>query len=364
MEALKKDNAALKEMLRKKFDQELEYNTKCYRLECEVETLKKAQNNIKEEHENKIETLENENDELKKTLKKQSDQELAIRSKCDGLQCEIETLEYENVEMKKVLKTKAVVLKKYEDENETLEKEIVELKKKLKEQSDQNLENQSKCDRLECEMETLKKAQNDIKEEYENKIETLENKKDELKKTLKKNLLENLKTLTKFENKIKTSEKEIVELKKILKEQSDQKLETQSKCDRLQCEVETLKKEQNEIKNNLKGAYEDEIETLKKQIVELKKRMLKEQSDQKLVLSLSNDFTFANEEMIKNEVKEEGIDQDGIAPISTSNSASPSGGSTKPVSENDTSPKGNRKAIIVKLVHAKYWLVLETFISK
>ena len=99
--------------------------------------------------------------------------------------------------------------------------------------------------------------------------------------------------------------------------------------------------------------------------------MLKEQSDQKLVLSLSNDFTFDNEEIIKNEVKEEDIDQDGIAPISmdetnTSNSASPSGGSTKPVSENDTSPKGNRKAIIVKLVHAvhaKYWLVLETFIS-
>ena len=100
MEALKKDNAELKEMLKKKFEQELENNTKCNRLECEVETLKKAQNDIKEEHENKIETLENENDELKKTLKKQSDQELAIRSKCDGLQCEIETLEYENVEPK------------------------------------------------------------------------------------------------------------------------------------------------------------------------------------------------------------------------------------------------------------------------
>ena len=50
MEALKKDNAALKEMLRKKFDQELENNTKCNRLECEVETLKKAQNDINEEY--------------------------------------------------------------------------------------------------------------------------------------------------------------------------------------------------------------------------------------------------------------------------------------------------------------------------
>ena len=48
-------------------------------------------------------------------------------------------------------------------------------------------------------------------------------------------------------------------------------------------------------------------------------------------------------------VKEEDIDQDGIAPISmdetnTSNSASTSGGSTKPVNENDTSAKGNRKS--------------------
>ena len=265
MEALKKDNAELKEMLRKKFDQELEYNTKCYRLECEVETLKKAQNDIKEEYENKIETLEIKNDELKKMLK-------------------------------------------------------------------------------ELLSENLKKSQNDNKNNLKGE----------------------------YEDKIETSEKEIVELKKMLKEQSDQKLETQSKCDRLQCEVETLKKEQNEIKNNLKGAYEDEIETLKKEIVELKKRMLKEQSDQELTLSLSNDFTFDKEEIIKNEVKEEDIDKDGIAPISmdetnTSNSASPSGGSTKPVSENDTSPKGNRKAQNCKtlyLVHAKYWLVLETFISK
>ena len=147
--------------------------------------------------------------------------------------------------------------------------------------------------------------------------------------------------------------KVIVELKKrMLKEQSDKK-----------------KLEISEYYEGVLGESQDKIESLKKEIVELKKRMLKEQSDQKLVLSLSNDFTFDDEEIIKNEVKDEDIDQDGIANISmdetnTSNSASPSGGSTKPVSENDTSPKGNRKAIIVKLVHAKYWLVLETFISK
>ena len=299
MEALKKDNAELKEMLKKRFEQELENNTKCNRLECEVETLKKAQNYIKEEYENKIETLNNENDELKKTLKKQSDQELEIWSKCcDGLQCELENL-------KKVQNDKKTNLKgEFEDKIETSEKEIVELKKMLKEQSDQKLETQSKCDRLQCEVETLKKEQNEIKN--------------------------NLKGA--YEDEIETLKKEIVELKKrMLKEQSDKK-----------------KLEISEYYEGVLGESQDKIESLKKEIVELKKRMLKEQSDQKLVLSLSNDFEFDNEEIIKNEVKEEDIEQDGIANINmdetnTSNSVSPSGGSTKPVSENDTSPKGNRK---------------------
>ena len=79
-ERLKKDNAELKEMLRKKFEQELENNSKCNGLQCEVENLKKAQieikKNLKGEYEHKIETLEKDIEELKEKLQTQIEENL------------------------------------------------------------------------------------------------------------------------------------------------------------------------------------------------------------------------------------------------------------------------------------------------